>query len=114
LSSAEFSQFIETGSTPSDVNQYGGVVDGPRFGRQFLQGGASRTVDALRIGIVFMHNPVKRIKQFLLQIHLIFLIPSKSSLVLPRVILSHKPPLGKNRSLFQPIGQKLSLDNFRK
>jgi hypothetical protein len=28
----EFSQFIETGSTPSDVKQYGGRVDGLRFG----------------------------------------------------------------------------------
>jgi hypothetical protein len=44
-------------------------VDGLRFGRQFLQGRVSRTVDALRIGIVFMDDPVKRIKQFLLQIH---------------------------------------------
>ena len=69
LPSAEFSQFVETGSTLSDVNEYGGVVEGLRFDRQFLQGGVSRTVDALRIGIVFMHNPVKRIKQFLLQIH---------------------------------------------
>jgi hypothetical protein len=33
--------------------------------------------------------------------------------VLPRVILSHKPALGKNRSLFQPPGQKLNLDNVR-
>ena len=69
LLSAEFSQFIETGSTLFDVNEYAGVVDGLRLGCQFLQGGASRTVDALRIGIVFMHDLVKRIKQFLLQIH---------------------------------------------
>jgi hypothetical protein len=69
LLSAEFSQFIETGSTLSDVNKYGGVMDSLRFGGQFLQDGVSRTVDALWIGIVFMHNPVKCIKQFLLQIH---------------------------------------------
>jgi hypothetical protein len=59
---AELSQFIETGSTLSDVNQYGGVVDGLRFGRQFLQGEVSRAVDAPGIGIVLMHNPVERIK----------------------------------------------------
>jgi hypothetical protein len=58
----EFSHFIETGSTLSDVNQYGGGADGLRFGGQFLQGEVSRTVDALGIGIVLMHNPVERIK----------------------------------------------------
>ena len=86
-------------------------MDGLRFGRQFLQGGVSRTVDALRIGIVFVHNPVKRIKQFLLQIHSFPPSPSKSSLVLPRVILSHNPPLDKNRSPFQRPGRKRNLDN---
>jgi hypothetical protein len=69
LPSTEFSQFIETGSTLSDVNQYGGVVDGLRFGRQFQQGEVSRTVDALGIGVVLMHNSVEGIKQFFLQIH---------------------------------------------
>ena len=86
-------------------------MDGLRFGRQLLQGGVSGTVDALGIGIVFMDNPVKRIKQFLLQIHSFPPSPSKSSLVLPRVILSHKPPLGKNRSPFQRPGRKRNLDN---
>ena len=85
-------------------------MDGLRFGRQFLQGGVSRTVDALRIGIVLVHNPVKRIKQFLLRIHSFLPSPSKSSLVLPRVILSHKPALGKNRSPFQRR-RKRNLDN---
>jgi len=66
---AEFSQLIETGSTLSDVNQYGSGMDGFRFGRQFLQGEVSRTVDALGIGIVLMHDPVERIKEFVLQIH---------------------------------------------
>jgi hypothetical protein len=69
LPSAEFSQFIETGSTLSDVSQCGSGVDGLKLSRQFLQGEVSRTIDALGIGIVLMDNPVKRIKQFFLQIH---------------------------------------------
>jgi hypothetical protein len=69
LLSPEFSQFIETGSTLSEVNEYGGVVEGLRFSRRFPQGGVSRTADARGIEIVFMHKPVKRTQQFFLQIH---------------------------------------------
>lgn len=84
-------------------------MGGLRFDRQFLQGGVSRTVDALRIGIVFMHNRSNASNSSFSD-SLISLIASKSSPVLPRVILSHKRPLRKNRSLFQSPGQKLNLD----
>lgn len=94
LPSAKFSQFIETESTLTDVSQCRSR-DGRRLGRQLLQGEASRTIDALGIGIVLMHDPVECIKELVLQIHRFHH---------PRVILSHKPPLGKTEVLFQPLG----------
>lgn len=62
LPSAKFSQFIETGSTLADVSQCRSRMAGRRLGRQLLQGEASRTIDALGIGIVVMHHPVEGIK----------------------------------------------------
>ena len=40
-----------------------------RLLREFQQDVAPRAVDALRIGKVFMHYPVKRVEQFFFHIH---------------------------------------------
>ncbi len=59
---AEFSQFIKTGRTLSDVVQYRGGMISLRRGGKFFKGGASGTVDASRVGIIFMHNPIEGIQ----------------------------------------------------
>ena len=62
LSSAKFSQFIETESTLADVSQCRSRMGGLRLGHQFLHGEASRTIYALGIAIVVMHDPFECIK----------------------------------------------------
>ena len=68
-SAAQFLQFIKTRSAPPDVRQYGGDLTILRLLREFQQDFASGTIDALRIGEAFMHNPFKRIHEFLFRIH---------------------------------------------
>jgi len=65
----QFFQVIKAGSALSDVGEQGGElsVRGPL--REFQQDIAPWTGDALRIGKVFMHYPVKCVKQFFFRIH---------------------------------------------
>jgi hypothetical protein len=65
----QFFQLIETGSALSNVSEQVGElsVRGPL--RKFQQHFAPRTADALRIGKVFRHDPVKCVEQFLCRIH---------------------------------------------
>jgi hypothetical protein len=62
-------QVIKAGSALSDVGKQGDElsVRGPL--REFPQDIAAWTGDALRIGKVFMHYPVKCVKQFFFRIH---------------------------------------------
>ena len=62
-------QLIKAGSALPDVGEQGGglSVRGPL--REFQQDIASWTGDALWIGKVFMHHPVKCVKQFFFRIH---------------------------------------------
>ena len=62
LPSAEFFQFIETGSTLSDVSQCRSRIDGLRFSSQLPEDGVARTVDPMWVGIVLMHNFVEGMK----------------------------------------------------
>ena len=65
----QFFQLIKAGSALSDVGEQGGdlSVRGPL--REFQQDIAPWAGDALRIGKVFMHHPVKCVKQFFFRIH---------------------------------------------
>ena len=65
----QFFQLIKTGSALSNVREQVGElsVRGPL--RKFQQHFAPRTADALRIGKVFMLDPVKFVEQFLFRIH---------------------------------------------
>ena len=65
----QFFQVIKAGSALSDVGKQGGElsVRGPL--REFQQDIAPWTVDALRIGKVLVHYPVKCVEQFFFRIH---------------------------------------------
>ena len=65
----QFFQLIKTGSALSDVSESGGELRVRRPLREFQQDIAPWTVDALRIGKVLMHYPVKCVKQFFFRIH---------------------------------------------
>jgi hypothetical protein len=66
---AKVFQLIKTWSALSDVGKQRGELSirGPL--REFQQDIAPWTGDALRIGKVFMHHPVKCVKQFFFRIH---------------------------------------------
>lgn len=51
------------------MRQYGGDLTILRLLCEFQQDFSSRTIDALRVGETFMHNPFKRIHEFLFRIH---------------------------------------------
>ncbi|MGB8065492.1 MAG: hypothetical protein WCF26_26650 [Candidatus Sulfotelmatobacter sp.] len=62
-------QLIKAGSTLPDVGEQVRelTVRGPL--REFQQDFAPGTGDALRIGKVFMHDPVKRVEQLFFEVH---------------------------------------------
>jgi len=66
---AKVFQLIKTWSALSDVGKQRGELSirGPL--REFQQDIAPWTVDALRIGKVFMHDSVKRVEQFFFEGH---------------------------------------------
>ncbi len=68
-SPAQFFQLIKAGSALPDVGEQERElsVRGPL--REFQQDIGPWTGDALRIGKVFMHYPVKCVKQFFFRIH---------------------------------------------
>ena len=62
-------QLIKTRSAPSNVIEQVGELSVRRLLRELEQDLAPWTVDALRIGKVFVQYPVKRVEQFFFQIH---------------------------------------------
>ena len=62
-------QLIKAGSALSDVGEQGGELSVRGRLREFQQDIAPWTGDTLRIGKVFMHYPVKCVKQFFFRIH---------------------------------------------
>ena len=66
---AKVFQLIKAGSTLPDVGEQVRelTVRGPL--REFQQDFAPGTRDALRIGKVFMHDPVKRVEQLFFEVH---------------------------------------------
>jgi HEPN domain-containing protein len=62
-------QLIKARSAPSNVTEQAGELSVRGLLRELEQDFAPRTVDALRIGKVIMHHPVKRVEQFFFQIH---------------------------------------------
>ena len=65
----QFFQVIKAGSALSDVGKQGGELSVRGLLREFQQDLAPWTGDALRVGKVFMHHPVKCVKQFFFRIH---------------------------------------------
>ena len=65
----QFFQFIETGSALSYVREQLSELNVRRLSGESQQDFSSRTGDALRIGEVCVHDPVKRVEQFFFQIH---------------------------------------------
>jgi len=66
---AKVFQLIKAGSASSNVIEQVGELSVRGLLREFQQDFAAWTVDALRIGKVFMHYPVKCVKQFFFRIH---------------------------------------------
>lgn len=62
-------QLIKTRSAPSNVIHQVGELSVRGLLRELEQGLVLWTVDALRIGKVFVQYPVKRVEQFFFQIH---------------------------------------------
>jgi len=62
-------QLIKAGSTLPDVGEQVRELTGRGLLREFQQDFAPGTRDALRIGKVFMHNPVKRADQLFFEVH---------------------------------------------
>ena len=62
-------QLIKAGSTLPDVGEQVRELTVRGLLREFQQDFAPGTVDALRIGKVFMHHPVKCVKQFFFEVH---------------------------------------------
>jgi hypothetical protein len=62
-------QLIKTGSAPSNVIEQMGKLIVRGLLRELEEDLTPWTIDALRIGKVFMHSPVKRVEQFFFQIH---------------------------------------------
>ena len=62
-------QLIKAGSALSDVGEQGGELSVRGLLREFQQDLAPWTIDVLRIGEVFMHDPVKRVEQLFFRIH---------------------------------------------
>ena len=62
-------QLIKAGSALSDVGEQGGELSVRGRLREFQQDIAPWTGDALRIGKVFMHDPVKRVEQLFFEVH---------------------------------------------
>jgi hypothetical protein len=67
--SSQFSQCIKTGSTLSDVSENGSGLTVFRLFREFQQDVVPWTVDALRIGKIFMHDLVICVEQFVFGVH---------------------------------------------
>ena len=65
----QFFQFIKTGSALSYVREQLSELSVRRLADESQQDFSSRTGDALRIGEVFVHDPVQRVEQFFFQIH---------------------------------------------
>ena len=65
----QFFQLIKTGSASSDVREQVGELSVRRLLGEFQQDFSSRTGCALRIGKVFVHDPVKCVEQFFPRIH---------------------------------------------
>jgi hypothetical protein len=66
---AKVFQLIKAGSASSNVIEQVGELSVRGLLREFQQDFAPWTVDALRIGKVFMHHSVKCIKQFSFGVH---------------------------------------------
>jgi len=67
--SSQFSQCIKTGSTLSDVSENGSGLTVFRLFREFQQDVVPWTVDALRIGKIFMHDLVICVEQFVFGVY---------------------------------------------
>jgi hypothetical protein len=66
---AKVSQLIKAGSTLPDVGEQMPELTVRGLLRKFQQDFAPGTRDPLRIGKVFMHDPVKRVEQLFLEVH---------------------------------------------
>ena len=66
---AKVFQLIKTRSASSNVIEQVGELSVRGLLREFQQDFAPWTIDALRIGKVFMHDPVKRVEQLFLEVH---------------------------------------------
>jgi hypothetical protein len=66
---AYFSQLIETRRALSEVSEHGNKLVVLGFGGKPRQNLASRTIDALGIRKVLVHDSVERVDQFLFKIH---------------------------------------------
>lgn len=66
---AQFFQLIKTGSALADVGQQLANLSIHGLLGKPPKGVATRTVDALRIGKVFVHDAVKRVVQLFVNIH---------------------------------------------
>src|SRR5271166_4658878 len=66
---SQFFQLVKTGSAFSDVREQVSELSVRRLLGEFQQDFSSRTSDALRIGKVFVHDPVKCVEQFFFRIH---------------------------------------------
>jgi len=66
---AKVFQLIKAGSTLPDVGEQVRELTVRGLLREFQQDFAPGTVDALRIGKVFMHDPVKRVEQVFFEVH---------------------------------------------
>jgi hypothetical protein len=62
-------QLIKAGSALSDVSEQGGELSVRGLLREFKQDLAPWTGDALRVGKVLVHCPVKCVNQFFFRIH---------------------------------------------
>ena len=65
--SSQSPQFIETGSTISEVAQKGFRLEALRFERQSAKGRFSRTIGPVMVGAVLVYDPVEGIDQLLLE-----------------------------------------------
>jgi hypothetical protein len=65
----QFFQLVKTGSALSDVREQVSELSVRRLLGEFQQDFSSRASDALRIGKVFVHDPVKCVEQFFFRIH---------------------------------------------
>jgi hypothetical protein len=65
----QFFQLIKTGSALSNVGEQVGELNVRGLSDEFQQDFAPWTSEALRVGKVFMHDPVKYVEQFFFRIH---------------------------------------------